>query len=345
MSQQSKRESLVATMFPTGVPSLWCPPVTHFGPDGSLDRSRTASHLAAIAPYAKGIMVPGSTGEGWDLDDLQIRELLATVLQLARHLDLRVLIGVLRRDVSQMLAVIEGTVSWLCDESGQNAGMAAMLDNHVVGFTVCPPSGPELSQADIRDGLAAVLELGHPTALYQLPQVTGNEMSPETVAQLADQYPHFYLLKDTSGEDRVAVSQVDLQGVFLVRGAEGKYDRWLRRCGGPYDGYLLSTANCFARELAEIMELSDTDPSAATRLADRVENTVNRCFQIVENYPAGNPFANANKVVDQVMAFGNAAVRKPPPYLHGGVQLPLEFVQQACDVLAQYELLPAAGYC
>ena len=153
--------------------------------------------------------------------------------------------------------------------------------------------------------LAAVLELGHPTALYQLPQVTENEMSPECVAHLAADYPNFYLLKDTSGADRVALAGLDLQGVFLVRGAEGQYHRWLGPAGGPYDGYLLSTANCFAQELAEVMELSISQIDDAAHLAQRVENAIECCFDIVRDFPAANPFANANKIIDQVMAFGD----------------------------------------
>ena len=78
-----------------------------------------------------------------------------------------------------------------------------------------------------------MLGLGYPIALYQLPQVTENEITPETVAELASRFPNFYLFKDTSGEDRVALADLDLQGVFLVRGAEGQYHQWPRAVGGP----------------------------------------------------------------------------------------------------------------
>jgi dihydrodipicolinate synthase/N-acetylneuraminate lyase len=344
MSPHTQREILVDNLFPEGIPRLWCPALSHFQADGSIDAARTERHLAAVAPYAKGIMVPGSTGEGWDMTDAQIRELLVVVLRSARELGLRVLIGVLRKELDQMLAVIEGTISWLCDETGQVPDMAAMLASNVVGFTVCPPSGSNLSPDQMHDSLSAVLELGHPTALYQLPQVTENEMSPECVTQLAASYPNFYLLKDTSGTDRIALAGHDLHGVFLVRGAEGQYHSWLRVGGGPYDGYLLSSANCFAQQLMEVMELANSRIDDAVHLAQRIENVIECCFTIVNDFPASNPFANGNKIIDHVLAWGDKALSQPPPYLSGGDQLPMEFVDQALQVLEQQQLLPQQGY-
>ena len=210
---------------------------------------------------------------------------------------------------------------------------------------MCAASGAELSQQEIRDGLAAVLELGQPTAVYQLPQVTQNEISPASVAWLAARYPHFYLLKDTSGDDRVALADVDLQGVFLVRGAEGQYARWLKTGGGPYDGILLSSANCLARELAAMMHaLEAGDQVAAGRLSDRMQNVVQGCFGIVRDHPAANPFTNANKILDHIMAYGHESLHQPPPYVRGGHQLPRQFVERAYEIAAQCDLVPNRGY-
>ena len=336
MSQRNEREILVTSLFPTGIPRLWCPALTHFRAHGTIDRTRIAQHLQAIAPFAKGIMVPGSTGEGWDMSDGQVREVLTVMLQAAFELDLRVLIGVLRKDLEQMLAVIEGTVSWLCEETGNPTGLAAMLSRNVVGFTVCPPTGAELTDTRLHDSLASILELGHPTALYQLPQVTRNELRPHTVAALANQFANFYLFKDTSGDDRVAQSGLDLQGVFLVRGGtRASTERWLRLVGGPYDGFLLSTANCFARELAEVIELTTSDREQAAALSKRIQTAANMCFQVVQDFPAANPFTNANKIMDQVFAFGYQAIHRPAPYLADGTQLPIEFVAKAAEALDQ----------
>ncbi len=345
MTTQPQRHALMHSLFPTGIPRLWCPMLTHFHADGRIDEQRMRAHLEHLSPYVQGLLIPGSTGEGWDLDDARVRELLTVTTQAAREWGAKLLIGVLRRDLDSMLAVIQSTVNWLCDETGKATGTTAMLAANVVGFTVCPPTGPGLSQETIRESLAAVLELGHPTALYQLPQVTQNEMAPECVAELAANYPNFYLLKDTSGADRVVLSGVDLQGVFLVRGAEGQYSRWARAAGGPYDGFLLSTANCFARELAEVMDMATAGHvDDAARLAQRIENAVEACFLLVRDFPAANPFTNANKIVDHVMAYGAGAWNQDPPYLHNGQQLPAELVKQAEEILQQQDLTPPYGY-
>ena len=345
MDVSVRRRELVASLFSRGIPHLWCPPLTHFRADGQFDTERIRGHLQAISPYARGLLVPGSTGEGWDMTDAEVRQLLAIVLDIACELELSVLIGVLRKNLAEMLAVIEHTVDWLRQRTGASSDRAALAASGVVGFTVCAVSGAELSQQEIRDGLAAVLELGQPTAVYQLPQVTHNEVSPESVAWLAASYPHFYLLKDTSGEDRVALADVDLQGVFLVRGAEGQYARWLKTSGGPYDGILLSSANCLARELAAMMHaLEAGDRVAAGRLSDQIQNVVQGCFGIVRDHPAANPFTNANKILDHIMAYGHESLHQPAPYVRGGHQLPRQFVERAYEIATHCDLVPNRGY-
>ena len=222
-SVRQEREKLITVLFPTGVPRLWCPTLTHFRAKGELDPMRMERHLNHIAPYAKGLLVPGSTGEGWEMSDDDIRRLLEVVLEAARPAGVQVLVGVLKHTVSDMLRCIDSTVTWLKSRANAATSAEALARSGVVGFTVCPPKGGGLSPAEIDGALSRILERGLPTALYQLPQVTGNEMSPETVAALAARFSNFYLFKDTSGNDRVARSGLELDGVFLVRGAEGEY--------------------------------------------------------------------------------------------------------------------------
>ena len=69
--------------------------------------------------------------------------------------------------------------------------------------------------------LASILEAGFPTALYQLPQVTQNEFSPEVGSSLALRFPNFMLFKDSSGSDRVVSSGKSLGGVFTLREGRG----------------------------------------------------------------------------------------------------------------------------
>lgn len=340
-----KRRTLRSYLFPQGIPTLWCPPLTHYTADGDLDRDRMAAHLRSIAPYVKGLLVPGSTGDGWEMDDAEARQVLEFVLDLAPELGVQVLVGALRTDLEETHRAVADTRSWLRKRTGLSDDFASMSTARVCGFTVCPPKGQNRSQDQLRDALASVLELGVPTALYQLPQVTLNEMAPQTVADLAGQFSTFYLFKDSSGTDRVATSGVDLSGVIRVRGAEGAYDRWLRSSGGPYHGFLLSTANCFAPHLYRMIKHLDHGRMPEARAVSApLSRVVAQVFELVADLPDGNAFANANKAVDHFMAHGPDAADLPPPRLHAGSVLPSQVIRVTGELLVHYNLMPSSGY-
>jgi dihydrodipicolinate synthase/N-acetylneuraminate lyase len=336
-----QRRIWIHRLFPGGIPRLWCPTLTHFRAARTLDEPRIGQHLQRLAAHAGGILVPGSTGEGWQMSDQDIRQLLSVVLKTTRASGTRVLIGVLKSTVEQVLSCMDQTLQWLESEMDAGSASEALVRSGVVGFTVCPPRGEHLSQTEIRDSLALVLERGLPVALYQLPQVTGNEMSPETVADLAARFPNLLVLKDTSGQDRVALSECDLGGLFLVRGAEGGYDRWTRAGGGPYHGLLLSTANVFAPQFDQMLQLLDTAQSPQAReLAQRIETVVQQTFDLVSDFAEGNPFTNANKVLDCLMTYGSAASDRQPPLLYDGTHLPVEYIERAEGFLRTAGLFP-----
>ncbi|MFP4374781.1 MAG: dihydrodipicolinate synthase family protein [Spirochaetaceae bacterium] len=326
------RSSLVGRLFPSGIPRLWCPLLTHYDASGRIDHERIRGHLRHLAPTVRTFLAPGSTGDGWEMSDEERAELLELLLETAAELDLWILVGVLatergaaRRSVAALGAELAG--------------------RRVCGFTVTPPKGAELDQSTIHDELEGILELGYPTALYQLPQITENEMSPETVSDLAARYENFYLFKDTSGGDRVAVSGASTADVFMVRGAEGGYAKHLKPAGGFYDGFLLSTANCFAAELNDIVELVFAGRHAeAAALSARVEAVVNGVFDAVSALPYGNPFANANKAVDHVLAYLPDHGSMPAPMTHSGNRIPREAITRAERLLREQDLLPARGY-
>ncbi|MGL6094818.1 MAG: dihydrodipicolinate synthase family protein, partial [Fimbriiglobus sp.] len=281
------RRALVARLFPAGVPRLWCPPLTHVSADRTLDAERIGRHLRSLAPHVGGLLVPGSTGEVWEMTDADTMGVLGIVFDAVRGTSTKVLVGVLKTTVPEMLASLDASLAFLRERAGTTDDTTAMAAANVVGFTVCPPKGADLTQSAIEAGLAAVLDRGLPTALYQLPQVTENEMAPETVARLAARYPYFVLFKDTSGADRVAASGVDLGGVFLVRGAEGGYAIHPKTAGGNYDGFLLSTANGFAPHLAAVLDALGAGRRAeAIATADRLDGVVQKMFALVAGFPA-----------------------------------------------------------
>ena len=63
------------------------------------------------------------------------------------------------------------------------------------------------------------------------------------------------------------------------------------------------------------------------------------------DFATGNPFTNANKTLDHIMAHGPAAAAGiEPPLLYSGVRLPATYIQQAANFLRAADLLPDAGY-
>jgi len=339
------RQALIHQLFPQGIPSLWCPPLTHYTDDGGLDAARITAHLTSMAPWVKGVLVPGSTGDGWELDAAEARRLLELVLDLAPRLGMHVLVGALDPDPDAARAFIADTAAWLRERAGTDDTLAALTAAGARGFAVCPPKGADVPQHAIRDALTATLELGLPTAFYQLPQVTENEAAPDTLARVAARFPNLYLMKDSSGGDHVATSDLDLGGLFLVRGAESHYERWLKSAGGPYDGFLLSTANCFAPHLHRAIERLDAgDREAALAAAQPVTQAILGAFELVDALPHGNIYTNSNKAFDHFLAHGPNAAELPPPRLHAGTRLPQEVIDGAGELLARLGLMPERGY-
>ena len=341
-----KRQACVREFFPAGIPRLWCPLLTHYGRDGSIDLDRMSAHFHHIVPWVKGFLIPGSTGDGWDLDEQETIQVAEFALKQARNQEIHVLLGALKRDTGSVQRTISGMLRLIDPEglTGDDA-LRMLKDKRVCGFTVCPPAGKKLTQADMEAGLCRILDLGLPTALYQLPQVTENELSPETFGRLLGKYSNLVFFKDSSGQDRIATSPVDKEGVFLVRGAEGDYAKWLREAGGPYAGFLLSTANCFARELSILIgNLEKGDQKKAEEVSERLTAAITEVFALVQPLPCGNAFTNANKAIDHFFAFGPRADTKEGPMLHAKVRIPGDVIAATGIILNRRQLMPVRGY-
>ncbi len=360
------RHDFIWRLIGAQVPRLWCPPITHYTDTGAIDTARMAAHWRTLQPYVGGMLVPGSTGDGWEMTPEEVETLLTAALDLCAGAGPRLLIGILRTEAGAMVEAILRVVEMLKTRSGETDTLSALVRANVCGFAVCPPRGADLTQEQMRVALAAVLDLGAPVALYQLPQITQNEMSPELVAGLAARYENLMMVKDTSGADRVPLSDRGQSGMVLVRGAEGEYAQWLRESGGPYHGWLLSTANSFPAELKSVItlleigsdkertrELSGTSgdghPPAfyldqAQKHSENLSGVFYAMAKLVSPLPHGNLYANANKALDHWMAYGPAAPDMPAPMLHAGVRLPADIITQTGAILNEARLMPRAGY-
>ena len=341
----TERADLLKQFFPRGVPDLWCPSLTHYTLDGAIDGTRIAAHLRHLSPSVKGFLIPGSTSDGWELTEKEFWTLLEIALEQARSLELHLLIGVLKADAAEALVQAEKVLEYLKRKSRQTDRLAAMAQARVCGLAICAPRGHGVSQEEIERGLVPVLETGAPVALYQLPQMTLNEIGPELAVTLAERFPNFLLFKDTSGSDRVVLSGNDLGGVFMMRGAEGDYLRWLKAAGGSYDGFLLSTANCLASELSQMIAHARAgELDGARKLSEKVTAIMNEVFELVRPVADGNVYANANKAIDHFLAHGRRATELAGPRLHAGSSLPNAVVQRTGEILEKYGVRPDHGY-
>lgn len=336
------REALADTLYPGGLPRLSCPLLTHYREDGSLDTARIAAHIRHMRRWISTFLAPGSTGDGWELSPAEAEDLLAFLLQEARVQNFMVMVGILRTERGTVVPAIQSVLDRFAGSDGSVANLAR---NHICGFTVTPPRGATLNQTVILEELEWIAATGVPLAIYQLPQITENEMSPDTVSRLVQRYPNIYLLKDTSGRDAVVESEADLGNLFLLRGAEGDYARWSKAAGGKYDGFLLSTTNSFAAELGRMMKhLEAGEIQAAHELSRRVSLAVQDLFDAAGSLPFGNPFANANKAFDHHFAWGADAGQVPPPMTRSGNHLPRNLVDRARELLEHHGLNPGRGY-
>jgi dihydrodipicolinate synthase/N-acetylneuraminate lyase len=338
---RAEREALVAQLVPGGWPRLWCPLLTHYDAQGAIDLHRMRRQLDHLQGSVGGYLVPGSTGDGWQLGGDERQHLLEFAVDEAATRGTWLTPGVLSLRADDTAAQLDATMAWLCRRTGAQ-GLEALRRARVVAFTVCPPADAGQDQARIAEALDGWLSRGLPLALYQLPQVTGNEMTPETVQALARRHPNLLMLKDTSGADRVA--DAGLPDVFLVRGAEGGYARRLKAAGGAYDGLLLSTANALGPVLASMLQAVQDDRMAqAQDLADRLDAVVQTVFAAASPLTFGNAFTNANKALDHAFAHGPGARQAPAPRVHSGQTLPRELLETAQSALEQAGLMPTAG--
>jgi hypothetical protein len=134
-------------------------------------------------------------------------------------------------------------------------------------------------------------------------------------------------------------------GVVLLRGAEGDYARWSKARGGPYDGFLLSTANSFPSQLAGMIEdLKQGRTAEAERCSAAVSAVVADAFAAVAEVRVGNAFTNANKALAHVMAYGRGALEAPPPRLYAGKYLSRSVLETVTASLERHGLLPQRGY-
>lgn len=349
-SSPLRRADILNAVIPGNALPLWVPLLTPYRPGApDVDVDRLRRHREVVRAHTPLWMVGGSTGDGWDLDDRQFATLLAASCDdSVRELQGRVLFALLGRDTDAVLNRLHALHGALgtSDRNSFDENLEILVERGVVGICLAPPVGEGIDQVTIAHH---VEEIGRrarmPIALYEIPQATGNRIAPETYQALIASHEEIVLFKDSSGEDRLAATSSLLDSPVLVRGFESDYASALRAGGGNYDGLLLGSANVFASELVGIVRatLSGHLDAAATHAA-ALQQRVEASFDAVAAVPVGNAFANANRVIDHVMAFGPRTADVPPPTLFDGSAIDPAVVDAMASILDRDGLRPATGY-
>ncbi len=103
--------------------------------------------------------------------------------------------------------------------------------------------------------------------------------------------------------------------------------------------------NSFAEKLREVLDLIENgEIESAKKLSDRVSRVIANVFAEVSTLPHGNAFANANKCIDHINAYGHAWADRPLPVLHAKVAIPEACLSHTESFLQEEGLFPGSLY-
>ena len=306
-----------------GFPTLWFPPLTYYKEDGVIDTCRMAEALEEIYPYSKGVLVPGSTGDGWVLSQDSQEDIVRFFLKGFEFGKFSMMIGALKPSADETISSIKRWCEILCEESGITDPAGAMKELDVKAFVFCVPAGMDERDRQIAE-MSRILDLGLPLAFYQLPLVTAVTVDPAVVRELADKYDNLIIAKDSGGKDEMAVSGILKDRLMLLRGAEGDPSGMILGDSPVYDGLLLSTVNCFAREHSELMN--------GRRSYAGYGDVISEVFDAVTD-PVSNPFSDAVRAICWAKKYGEDAA-DTDCYCYNGEKLPAELTAKAYDSIS-----------
>jgi dihydrodipicolinate synthase/N-acetylneuraminate lyase len=234
-------------------------------------------------------LVCGTTGDGWILSDKLINDWLEILTEKNFLTDQnKILFGAFGNTTKEVLHRAKLIEDYLTDHT---------CEASFFGLTLCAPVNEKITQNEIIKHFEKIIENTLlPISIYQLPQVVKCEIKPETLKYLKDKFKkRIVLFKDTSDEDKVIDSKIDFGDLKFLRGAEKNYFDHIKP-RGKYDGFLLSTANCFGKVLREILkEVEKNNFEKAENLSKKLSDVIRVSFDKGEKLNFGNPFSNVNK--------------------------------------------------
>ena len=225
---------------------LWAPILSHYelADNLRLNKALIKKHMKWLEPSVKQFLVCGTTGDGWILSDKLINDWLEILTEKNFLTDQnKILFGAFGNTTKEVLHRAKLIEDYLTNHK---------CEVSFFGLTLCAPVNEKITQNEIIKHFEKIIENTLlPISIYQLPQVVKCEIKPETLKYLKDKFKkRIVLFKDTSDEDKVIDSKIDFGDLKFLRGAEKNYFNHIKP-RGKYDGFLLSTANCFGKVLRE----------------------------------------------------------------------------------------------
>ena len=278
-------------LFMNNFDPLWAPILSHYELAGDLrlNKALIKKHMKWLEPNVKQFLVCGTTGDGWILSDKLINDWLEILTEKNFLTDQnKILFGAFGNTTKEVLHRAKLIEDYLTDHT---------CEASFFGLTLCAPVNEKITQNEIIKHFEKIIENTLlPISIYQLPQVVKCEIKPETLKYLKDKFKkRIVLFKDTSDEDKVIDSKIDFGDLKFLRGAEKNYFSHIKP-RGKYDGFLLSTANCFGKVLREILkEVEKNNFEKAENLSKKLSDIIRVSFDKGEKLNFGNPFSNVNK--------------------------------------------------
>ena len=276
---------------------LWVPIISHYQNTKNLelDNSLIQKHIKWLEPHVKQFLVCGTTGDGWNLTDKLILNWLDILSQKSLiNKDNKILFGAFGKTTEDVLRRTDIIEKYIL-KNGSSAGF--------FGLTLCAPVNENIKQDEIILHFTRIIENTYlPISIYQLPQVVKCKIEPETLKVLKDKFKdRIQLFKDTSGEDNVINSGINFSDIIFLRGAEENYFNHLKP-NGKYDGFLLSSANCFGKILREICnKVAENNYDDAEKMSIKLSDLIRISFLEGQKLNFGNPFSNVNKAFTHVL--------------------------------------------
>ncbi len=320
-SVQTPRSVQLESLYPQGVPGLWCKLLTHCNAQGQIDLPRMQAQLAFLRPHVQGFVLLDDDTAPLQLDRVERLKLIEWALQTLRP----------RKE----FLLVAGNVS----DASHDAQLIIPTDHSLAGLLVRPVLPETATQADLIDQLTPALRAGIAIALQQSDASQAPAYAGQTLATLAARHENLLYFADATGQDAIARSNLLPAGVFRFRSAEGHYTQALASTGGLYHGLMLASANVFPAQLAQLIldpALGQWDDSRT--MSARLTAAMDSAQFLAQGLP------RAIRAIDHLMAHGGDALAAPLPVFPDGGTLRHELLHAMTQVLAEHQLLPEKGY-